>query len=160
MMVVALIASDPFSSAAPQPLQPGPDGDSTQIMVEAKDVELVGGEGSGLGGQTLNISVEGQGGEVSGKFMITRNEISVSCADVVSDGVVVLGGKATGGPAVVPGELLALVIREGNPDSVSLYGNNTGSTTCDELLASMPADYAADDSTFVDVEDGHHIIIR
>jgi hypothetical protein len=127
------------------------------VVVEAKDVELVGGEGSGLGGQTLNINVEGQGGQVSGEFMITRNVVGVSCVDVGTEGVVILGGEATGGPDVVPGASLALVVREGDPDSVSLYAIDDRSVTCEEMLATIPTDYADDDSNFVDVEDGYDI---
>ena len=110
----------------------------------------------GLGGQTLNITAEEENGEVTGEFRVTDNVVTVECADTHTDGVVILGGEATEGPDVAVGDLLALIIREGDPDSVALCANDSGAASCTELLESIP-ETARRRSDFVDVEDGYDI---
>jgi hypothetical protein len=83
--------------------------------------------------------------------------IRIDCADTHTDGVVILGGEATEGPDVAEGDLLALIIREGDPDSVALYANDIGAASCTKLVASVPDHLLTDDSNFVDVEDGYDI---
>jgi hypothetical protein len=128
-----------------------------RTLALAEDVALVGGAESGLGNQTLNITAEEENGNVTGEFWITDNVIKVECADTNTDGVVILGGAVTGGPDFAEGDLFALAIREDDPDSVTLYGNDSGAGSCIELLESIPEDSLADDSIFVDVEDGYDI---
>ena len=122
-------------------------------LAKGEDVELVGDDG--LGGQTLNITAEEEDGEVTGEFRVTDNVIRIECADTHTDGVVILGGEATEGPDVAVGDLLALIIREGDPDSVALHANDSGAASCTELLKSIP-DHVPN-SNFVDVEDGYDI---
>ena len=124
-------------------------------LAKGEDVELVGDRG--LGAQTLNITAEEENGEVTGEFRVTDNVIRVDCADTDTDGVVILGGEATEGPDFAAGDLLALIIREGDPDSVALHANDNGAASCTELLKSIPDDLLTDDSNFVDVEDGYDI---
>ncbi len=113
---------------------------------------------SGLGGQTLNINAEEENGKATGEFRVTDNVIRVDCADTDTDGVVILGGEATEGPDdVAAGDLLALIIREGDPDSVALRANDSGAASCTELLKAIPHDLLTDESDFVDVEDGYDI---
>ena len=50
------------------------------------------------------------------------------------------------------GDLQALIIKEGDPDSVSLYGNDVGAETCTELLESIPADLFTSDGDFVKLD--------
>ena len=83
--------------------------------------------------------------------------IRIDCADTHTDGVVILGGEATEGPDFAAGDLLALIIREGDPDSVALRANDSGAASCTGLLKSIPDDLLTDDSNFVDVEDGSDI---
>ena len=91
---------------------------------------------------------------MTGEFRVTENVFTLECADTDTDGVVILGGAATAGPDVAVGDLLALVIREGDPDSVALYANDSGAESCTALLESLPA---AAESDFTDVEDGYDI---
>ena len=118
---------------------------------------LVGDAHSGLGNQTLNISAEQTNGTVTGELWISDNMITVDCADTATDGVVVLGGEVEAGPDFTEGDLFALIIRQGDPDSVGLYANDSGASSCTELIESIPEDSFADDRYFVDVEDGHDI---
>ena len=131
--------------------------DGPTTLAKGSDVELVGGPESGLGNQTLNITAEEENGTVTGEFRVTDNVIRVDCADTETPGVVILGGKATEGPDVSEGDLFALVIREGDPDSVALHANDPGAESCTELLGSIPNASLSDDSSFVDVEDGSDI---
>ena len=144
----------------------GGDGDSSTITSEAtgqttlakgEDVELVGDDHSGLGAQTLNINAEEVSGEATGEFRVTDNVIRVGCADTDTDGLVILGGQVTEGPDFIAGDLAALIIREGDPDSVALYANDGGAASCTALLKGIPDDLLTDDSNFVDVEDGYDI---
>ena len=126
-------------------------------LAKGEDVELVGDVHSGLGAQTLNIAAEEENGEVTGQFRVTDNVIRIDCANTHTDGVVILGGEATEGPDVAVGDLLALIIREGDPDSVSLYANDSGAASCAELVESVSDHSLTNDSNFVDVEDGYDI---
>jgi hypothetical protein len=127
--------------------------DDPTTLAEGEDVELVGEDG--LAGQTLTISAEEADGEVTGEFHVTENVIGVECADTDADGVVILGGEVTAGDDF--DGLMALIIREGDPDGVSLYGNESGAGSCEELLQSIPDDLLADAGAFVDVEAGSDI---
>jgi hypothetical protein len=115
------------------------------------DVELVGNDG--LGAQTLTIHAEEVNGKATGEFRVADNVIRVDCADTDTDSLVVLGGEVTEGPDFPPGDLVALIIREGDPDSVSLYANDSGAASCAKLLKSIPDSKGQ----FVDVEDGFDI---
>ena len=128
------------------------DDDGPTTLAKGEDVEFAG-EG-GVAGQTLNITAEEEDGVVTGEFRVTENVIKVECADTDTDGVVILGGAATAGPDVAMGDLLALIIREGDPDSVALHANLSGAESCTELLESLPAAAQRD---FADVEDGYDI---
>jgi len=133
-------------------------GGGTTTLAKGEDVELVGDVHSGgLGAQTLNIGAEEMNGEVTGEFRITDNVIKVDCADTHTDGVVILGGEATDGPDFAAGDLVALIIREGAPDSVALRANDTGAATCAGLLKSIPEGLLTNDNNFVDVMDGYDI---
>lgn len=134
----------------------GGDGDGPTTLAKGADIELVGDSHSGLGNQTLNIDAEEENGEVAGEFRVTDNVITLECADTDTDGVVILGGEGTAGQDF-DGELLALIIREGDPDSVSLYANDSGAESCAELLESISDEGLTDDSNFVAVEDGYDI---
>jgi hypothetical protein len=129
--------------------------DGPTTLTKGEDVELVGEDG--VAGQTLNITAEEESGVVTGEFRISENVITVQCAHTDTDGVVILGGAATAGPDVAVGDLLALIIREGDPDSVNISPNE-GAQSCNELLESIPEDPATiPESDFVDVEDGSDI---
>jgi hypothetical protein len=126
------------------------------------DVEFVGSVN--LGGMSMEIDAEEEDGEVTGEARFS-NEVVVTfeCADTDTDGVVILAGEVTtasfdGSPAV--GELMAVIIREGEPDSGLAWvndppPNNAGS--CDELLETIRDDVLTDDDAFADVADGDDI---
>jgi hypothetical protein len=129
----------------------------SKTLATGEDVELVGGEGSGIGNQQLNINAVEENGKATGEFRITDNVIGVDCADTHTDGLVILGGAVTGGPDFAPGDLVALIIREGDPDSVALRANDTGAASCTGMLKAIPDNLLTNDSNFVDVQDGSDI---
>ena len=139
------------TTAGSSPSTSGAAGPTT--IAKGEDVELIGNDG--LAGQTLNINAEEVNGEVTGEFRVNDVVVGVDCANTETDGVVILGGEVTADPGanVGVGELLALIIREGDPDSVALYGNDSGAGSCTELLKSIPDK----NSVFADVEDGSDI---
>jgi hypothetical protein len=142
------------------PWHPGESSDAAgpTTLAKGEDVELVGDVHSGgLGAQTLNIAAEEENGKATGEFRVTDNVIGVDCADTDTEGVVILGGEVTGGPDFAAGDLLALIIREGDPDSVSLYANDSGAASCTGMLKAIPDHSLTDDTNFVDVEDGYDI---
>jgi hypothetical protein len=132
------------------------------IIAKGRDIGLEGTEPDSLGGQILQIDVEEIDGQVTGEFHITNIVNTVECVDTETDGIVILGGRVTTtDPAVAAapalGDLHALIIKEGDPDGVHLYGNDVGAETCTELLESIPADLLADDREFIDVIGGNDI---
>jgi hypothetical protein len=138
--------------------------DGPTTLAKGEDIELVGGLESGLGNQNLDIDAVEENGEVTGEFRITDqsgtqppNVFTVECARTdPDDGIVILGGSATDeGLDWNDGYVMALTIKEGDPDSVSIDGNEAGEKSCIELLDSIPDEYP--ESAFVDVEDGSDI---
>jgi hypothetical protein len=121
-------------------------------------VELVGDED--LGGQTLNIRAEKKDGEVTGelRFADLGGEIlvAVECADTDTDGALILGGTITESNDM--SGLVALFIREGDPDRVAVWLDLGENASCSDLLANRH-DVLDDESAFVDVEDGSDIEI-
>ena len=64
----------------------------------------------------------------------------------------------TGAPGFIEvGELQALIIKEGDPDSVSLYANASGAESCTAFVDSVPEDLLTNQSNFVDLEAGSDI---
>jgi hypothetical protein len=95
---------------------------------------------------------------VTGEFRISENVFTLECADTDNDGVVILGGAATAGNEfVAEGGLHALIIKEGDPDQVSLYSNEVGAKSCTALLESITDDKLANANDFVEVEAGYDI---
>ena len=125
-------------------------------IAKGEDVELVGGEHSGLGNQTLNINAEEVNGKATGDSG-HRQRDQGRLRGHRHRRPRHLGGKATRGPDFAAGDLVALIIREGDPDSVDLRGNDTGAATCTGLLKSIPDDLLNNESNFVAVEDGYDI---
>jgi hypothetical protein len=131
--------------------------DGPTTIAKGEDIALVGSDPDSLGGQTLQIDVQEEDGEVTGEFVVTNIVNTVECADTDTEGFVVLGAKVTTtdpdvelAPGV--GDLQALIIKEGDPDSVSLYGNDEGAETCTELLESIPADLFKSGGDFVKLD--------
>lgn len=131
------------------------DDDGPTTLAKGEDIELVGSVG--LASQTLNIDARLEDGQVTGEFRTTENVHAIECADTDTDGLIILGGSATDGPDVEVGDLLALVIREGDPDSVYLVGNDVGAESCTELVDSITDEALSNESNYVDVEDGYDI---
>ena len=132
--------------------------DGPTTLAQGDDIDFVGEDG--LGGQTLDISAVDEDGEVTGEISFNEEVVTVQCADTDHDGVVVLGGEMTGVPADdtdgLLGQHIAVIIREGDPDRVALHGDEAAGS-CDEILESVTADVLADESIYVDVEDGEDI---
>lgn len=131
--------------------------DGPTTLAKGEDVELVGYVPSGLGNQTLNINAEEVNGKATGEFRVADNVIRVDCADTDTDSLVILGGEVTGGSDFAAGDLVALIIREGDPDSVALRANDSGAASCTGLLKAIPDELLTGDSNFVDVKDGYDI---
>jgi hypothetical protein len=138
--------------------------DDPTTLASGEDVELVGD--NDLGGQTLDISAEEEEGEVTGEVGFTDSDnadssavVTVECADTDTDGVVILAGEVTSSSddADFVGELIALFIREGDPDSVAIWLDEGENGSCSELLENRH-DALDDDSAFVeagsDIETG------
>ena len=137
----------------------GDDGPTT--LAQGEDVEIEGD-------QTLDISAEEEDGDVTGEVVFTDSVngrqpaavVTIECADTDTDGVVILGGEITSSrddPDWV-GELVAMVIREGDPDSWATWLDEGEHQSCGDLLEDRHDDFD-DDSAFVDVEDGSNIEI-
>ena len=58
---------------------------------------------------------------MTGEFRVDDVVVTLQCADTEIDGVLILGGEMTVDPTgmIATGELLVLVIREGDPDNVA-----------------------------------------
>jgi WD40 repeat protein len=146
-----------FGYAASGPWHPGESAAAAgpTTLARGEDVELFGNVG--IGNQQLNINAVEENGKATGEFRITDNVIGVDCADTHTDGLVILGGAVTGGPDFAPGDLVALIIREGDPDSVALRANDTGAASCTGMLKAIPDHLLTDDTHFVDLEYGYDI---
>lgn len=149
----------PVASAATAIMLLGACSDSDGPTTLARgDVEFVGS--SGLGEQRVDITAEEENGKVTGEVRFTPNGavITFECADTDTDGLIVLGGEVTTTSAdgdETVGERMAVIIREGDPDSMTIWYDDPGTSgSCSELLESIPEDQ---DSNFVDVEDGDDI---
>lgn len=133
------------------------DDDGPTILATGEGVELVGDVN--LGGQTLDIRAEEEDDEVTGVLQFTDVSgevvIAVECADTETDGVVILGGTIQQPSDELSG-LVALFIREGDPDSVAVWLDAGESGSCSELLENR-RDVLEDDTAFVDVEAGSDI---
>jgi hypothetical protein len=142
--------------------------DGPTTLARGENIELEGDYN--LAGETLNITAEEEDGEVTGEFRVTDQVITLECADAETDGVVILGGEVTFDPdptddpdpadgpgAFGEGALLALIIREGDPDSVALVTNDDNAGSCTELLESIPKDQLTGVGEVAVVEDGYDI---
>ena len=142
--------------------------DGPTTLARGEDIELEGDYN--LAGETLNITAEEEDGEVTGEFRVGENVTTLECADTDTDGVVILGGEVTFDsdppmtltPRMAPAisaraTLLALIIREGDPDSVALVTNDDNAGSCTELLESIPKDQLTDVGEVAVVEDGYDI---
>ena len=132
--------------------------DDATALARGEDVELVGTDN--LGGQTLNIDATRDGDEVTGELRFTDPSgevvVAVECADTDTDGVVILGGTVTESTDDEISGLVALFIREGDPDRVAVWLDGGENPTCTDLLANRH-DVLDDDSAFFEVEDGSDI---
>jgi hypothetical protein len=130
--------------------------DGSTTLAEGEDVELIGDED--LAGQTLNISAEEEDGEVTGELRFSdpggEVVVAVECADTDTDGVVILGGTVEEADDL--SGLIALFIKEGDPDRVAVWLDQGENDSCAELLGNRH-DVLDDDSAFFDVESGSDI---
>ena len=126
-------------------------------VARGEDVELVGEDG--FAGQTLTVDAEEEDGEVSGEFQVTDVVVTIQCADTDTDGEITLGGAVAEDPNgdVGVGELLVLIIREGDPDSVALLANDDDAASCTELIESITDETLTQYGSFDDVEEGYDI---
>ncbi len=128
------------------------------------DVRFVGS--TDLGGQTMDITAVEQDGQVTGEARFSFGLIlDLQCADTDTDGVVILGGEATAddGNAATVGDRVAVVIREGDPDSALIWyelplpEGDVAAGSCREFLDSIPHDQFTGDYPLVDIAEGDDI---
>jgi hypothetical protein len=128
----------------------GDDGPTT--LAKGKDVGFVGGA-SGLSDQTMDITAEEDNGEVTGEAHFTPAGITVAlqCADTETDGLVIVGGAATADSSDA-GELVAVVILEGDPDRVNVwFERDDDYGSCQGLLDAIPDDVRSGSGELADV---------
>ena len=128
--------------------------DGATTLAKGEDVEL-------FGGQTLNVSAAEETGEVTGEIRLTAPDgkedvVDVECADTDTDGVVVLGGTVTETDDDDTSGLVALFIKEGDPDSVAVWYDEGENPSCSDLLKNRH-DALEDGSLFTAVEAGSDI---
>lgn len=130
--------------------------DGPRTLAKGEDVHLVG-PGS-LGGQTIDITAQEEGGEVTGevRFRPHGAVASFQCADTETDGVVRLGGQWTFVPrhsdSLAVEDWMAVVIQEGDPDSVASYFADPGTESCEAVIEQVP-----DDIETFEVDEGDDI---
>src|SRR5262245_43728419 len=160
-MTKTWFAAPVASAAIAMGLLGGCSDDGSTTLANGEDVELDGPRTS-IGGQTLNVSAEEEDGEVTGELRLSGQDgdvvVAVECADTDTDGVVILGGTITEPPDDVDiSGLVALFVKEGDPDSVAVWFDEGENPSCTDLLASRH-DVLDDDSLFAeagsDIETG------
>jgi hypothetical protein len=130
--------------------------DGPRTLAKGEDVDLVG-PGS-IGDQTMDISAQEEGGEVTGevRFVPNGSVASFQCADTETDGRVRLGGQWTSVPShsdsLAVGDWMAVVIQEGDPDRVSPYLADPGTESCEAVIEQVP-----DDIEMFEVQEGDDI---
>jgi hypothetical protein len=132
--------------------------DGPTTLAQGDDIDFVGEDG--IGGQTLDISAVEEDGDVTGDVRFNEEVVTIECADTDTDGFVILGGEFTTVPEddtdELLGDQLAVIIKEGDPDSVALHADDAAGS-CREILESVTEAMLADESIYVDVEDGEDI---
>jgi len=139
----AIIDSITFEGAGPRTLAKG------------ADINFVGGA-SGLSDQTMDIDAVEEGGKVSGEATFTPAGLTLDlqCADTERDGMVIIGGEATA-DSDNPGEWVAVVIGDGDPDHVNVwFESDDDYGSCQGLLDAIPDDVlTTESSTLPDGDD-------
>jgi hypothetical protein len=150
----------PVVSAATAIVLLGACGEEGLTTLAKGDVEFVGT--SGLAENRMVITAEEEDGEVTGEARFNEIVVEFGCADTDTDGLVILGGEVTtpsrdNSPGV--GELMAVLIREGDPDRVNVWFEGEDDYgSCQGLLDAIPEeDRSADSNLFVVVEEGDDI---
>jgi hypothetical protein len=150
----------PVASAATAIMLLGACSDDGPTTLAKGDVEFVGSHG--LAENRMDITAEEKDGEVTGEARFNEIVVAFGCADTDTDGLVILGGEVTtpsrDNPSGV-GELMAVLIREGDPDRVNVWFEGEDDYgSCQGLLDAIPEDdRAADSNRFVVVEEGDDI---
>jgi hypothetical protein len=119
-----------------------------------------------LGGQTMDITAVEQDDQVTGEARFSFGLVlDLQCADTDTDGLVLLGGEATAevGDAAAVGDRVAVIIREGDPDSALVWyelplpEGEVAAGSCREFLDSIPQDQITGDNSLADVAEGDDI---
>jgi lipopolysaccharide export system protein LptA len=118
-----------------------------------------------LHGQTMDITAVEQDGQVTGEARFSFGTVlDLQCANTDTDGLVVVGGEVTAehGDSAEEGDRVAVLIREGDPDSVFLWyelplpEGEVAAGSCQEFVDSIAADPSTDDP-FADIAEGDDI---
>ena len=114
----------------------------------------------------MDITAVEQDGQVTGEARFSFGTIlDLQCADTDTDGLVILGGEVTAedGDAATVGDRVAVIIREGDPDSALLWyelplpEGEVAAGSCREFLDSIPHDQFTGDNPLVDIAEGDDI---
>ena len=132
--------------------------DADPTTLARGDVTFVGDQP--LAEQRMRIDAQEEGGDVSGEARFNEIVVTFDCVDTDTDGLVVLGGEVTtpskdNTPA--KGELMAVLVREGDPDTANVWFPDETPGSCDELLDQIPEEDRADSDRFSKVADGDDI---
>ncbi len=137
--------------------------DGTTTLAKG-NVRFVGS--TDLGGQTMDITAVEQDGQVTGEARFSFGLIlDLQCAEPDTDGLVILGGDVTAenGDAAAVGDRVAVIIREGEPDSALIWyelplpEGEVAAGSCREFLDSILHDQFTGDYPLVDIAEGDDI---
>ena len=125
--------------------------DGPTTLAKGEHVGFVGGA-AGLSDQTMDITAEVDGAEVTGEARFTPAGLilDLQCADTDTDGLVIVGGEATADSAdgSAAGDLVAVVIHEGDPDrAVVHFGGPDDDGSCEGSLEAIPEDIRTGESS-------------
>lgn len=149
----------PVASAATAILMLGACSDDGPTTLAKGDVRFA--EGSGLGGQTMDIAAVEQDGQVTGEARFSFGLVlNPQCADTDTDGLVILGGEVTAedGDSAAVGDRVAVIIREGDPDSALVWyelplpEGKVAAGSCQEFVDSIPHQFTGENRLAVIAE--------
>ena len=118
-----------------------------------------------LHGQTMDITAVEQDGQVTGEARFSFGTVlDLQCANTDAEGLVIVGGEVTAeaGDAAEVGDRVAVLIREGDPDSVFLWyelplpEGEVAAESCQEFVDSIANDPSTGDP-FADIAEGDDI---
>ena len=122
-------------------------------------------EDSGLDGQTMDISAVEEDGQVTGEAQFSFGLVlDLQCANTSTD-LVIVGGEVTAedGDSAEPGDRVAVLILEGDPDSAGVWyelplpKGEVAAGSCQEFVDSIADDQSTGVGPLSDIAEGDDI---